>query len=201
VSPCGLDVGGTNVKKNFEKFFGKAFGNQLVNRCKTDYANVWLDLLNDFEIQMKKVTSEFDKPMYIRLKYTFVRYCEEFSGNKINQLISQSKCDGITYNNKTGKIKIHEDILKSFFWTEITRIVEHLSTLFMDPEIRDVTTICVVGEFGQCPPLFEAIKKQFGANKNVLLPDDATTSVVQGAVLFGFNENFVQSSKALNKTN
>lgn len=57
---------------------------------------------------------------------------------------------------------------------------------------QDVLKLLMVGGFSECHMLQDAIRKNF-PNKQIIIPEEASMSVLKGAVLFGHRPDYVQT--------
>ena len=95
------------------------------------------------------------------------------------------------YGEKEVKLKNNEYIslssgmMRKLFSPVVNSIKEHLKTLLKKPQLLKVRTMLLVGGFAEAVFLQQEIKKEFSARFRVLIPHQATTAVVQGAVMFG----------------
>ncbi|XP_061169209.1 heat shock 70 kDa protein 12A-like [Saccostrea echinata] len=74
--------------------------------------------------------------------------------------------------------------MKGFFEDTINDILDHIKTLL--EKYPNVNHILLVGGYGECFLLQEAIRRKF-RNKTLIVPQDCGLAVVKGAVLFGHN--------------
>ncbi|ELT93846.1 hypothetical protein CAPTEDRAFT_208519 [Capitella teleta] len=91
---------------------------------------------------------------------------------------------------------IDHDIIQDLFRNPVQEIVNHMRKLMRLPQLKNVSTILMVGGFSESPILQAAVKEAFGKRVKVLIPDDASLCVLHGAVAFGHNPNIVTSRVA-----
>ena len=76
------------------------------------------------------------------------------------------------------------NLAKALFDESCKKILDHLHQLFSLPNVKDVTSILLVGGFAESPMLQETVRDAF-RNKKVIVPQDAGLAVLKGAVLYG----------------
>ncbi|CAG2205702.1 unnamed protein product [Mytilus edulis] len=90
------------------------------------------------------------------------------------------------------KLEIDLALFKSLFAGAIYDIVNHLSILFRQSQVTDLTTMFMVGGYSECYLLQEAIRFKFSSLR-VLIPPNSVLSVLKGAVLYGHSPRTFQS--------
>jgi len=90
-------------------------------------------------------------------------------------------------------------VIPTFFEPIISNITTHISNLLKKPELRRVQYMFLVGGFAESPVLQARIEKEFGKRVKVVIPPRPGTSVVSGAVLYGFNPGAI-SMRIMTKT-
>ena len=94
---------------------------------------------------------------------------------------------------KKGEVKLKKDeylslssgMMKKLFKPTIDRIKDHLKGLLQKPELFKVKTMLLAGGFADSALLQQEIKKAFSRQVRVLVPNNASAAVVEGALLFG----------------
>ena len=74
-------------------------------------------------------------------------------------------------------------LTKSLFDESCKKLVDHFHPLFTLPNVKDVSSILLVGGFAESPMLQEAVREAF-RNKKVIVPQEAGLAVLKGAVLY-----------------
>ena len=82
------------------------------------------------------------------------------------------------------KIRMEANLTKTLFDESCKKIIDHMHQLFRHPNVKDVSSILLVGGFAESPMLQEAVREAF-RNKKVIVPQDAGLAVLKGAVLYG----------------
>ena len=76
------------------------------------------------------------------------------------------------------------DIARGWFQKPIDSTIRHISRILAEPEMADVKTILLVGGFGECQLMQEAVMKAAG-RRTVVIPEEAGLAVLKGPVRLG----------------
>ena len=96
------------------------------------------------------------------------------------------------------KFRFDSRLLQSLFDNSIDKTVRHVKSLLQDSKARGVETILMVGGFSDSPMLQQAIKRQF-SNLKIIIPNEASSAILRGAVIFGHNPTAI-TQRVLKKT-
>lgn len=190
----GGDFGGTKVDKEFEVLLEKIFGKVFMDEFRRSHPSDWLELTNDFEVKKRSDRAMAGELTRIRLPANFINLLRHENGNDYNRVLRRNL--GSQYN--VEEIKIAKDYLclgpnsvKHLFKPAVESIVGHLKNLLKQNALRDIKILFLVGGFSESPLLRARISKEFGSQYSVLIPHDAQTAVVKGAVMFGKRPHIV----------
>ena len=181
----GGDFGGTMVDKEFQNLLEKVFGVDLIKEFRRSHPSDWLELMNDFEMKKRGDRVMKGEETRVRLPANFVNLMRhENIGSSDNEIIKRH------YNAEQLRISkeylcLGSEIVKSLFEPTVNSIVKHLATLHKKKELKDVKLMFLVGGFSESPLLQAGIKNKFKDKYKILIPNDAETAVVKGAVMFG----------------
>lgn len=144
----------------------------------------FLHLLRDFEVKKKTIKPELNDKVTFTVPVSLSEtYSEKNLGSKITDAALKSKYTGkLTWRG--DKLRIEANLTKTLFYGICKQIVDHLKELFMVPEVKDVSSILLVGGFSESVMLQTAIREAF-KNKKVIIPKEAGLAVLKGAVLCG----------------
>jgi len=180
----GGDYGGTKVDKQFQDLLEKVFGKEFMDEFRRSHPSDWLELINDFEVKKRADRVMEGEVTRIRLPANFINLLRHEQGDDDNRIIRGR------FNVEELKISkdylcLGSEIVKSLFEPAITSIINHLKSLLQRRQLRDVKLLFLVGGFSESPLLQARIKEEFKRRYNILIPHDAQTAVVKGAVMFG----------------
>ena len=180
----GGDFGGTKVDKEFQNLLDNIFGKDFMDEFRRSHPSDWLELMNDFEVKKRADRVMEGELTRIRLPANFVNFLRHENDGDDNNIIRR--------RYKPEDVKISKDylclgseIIKGLFKPAITSIISHLKKLLQKKELKDIKLLFLVGGFSESPLLQARINEVFKQKYSVLIPHDAQTAVVKGAVMFG----------------
>ena len=177
----GGPYGGIKVNEQFESLLEELFGTGTIRTYREQSPSDWISLMNEFEGKKRgKRILETGLMTNIRLPRSFVTLANQSRSRAMER-----------YGEKEVKLKSNEylslssGMMKKLFKPVVQSIKDHLKTLKRKPQLSKVETMLLVGGFADSAFLQEEIKKEFSGSCRVLIPHNANTVVVQGAVIFG----------------
>ncbi|XP_053400261.1 heat shock 70 kDa protein 12A-like [Mercenaria mercenaria] len=99
-----------------------------------------------------------------------------------------------TVRMRNDKLRVGNDKFKELFENAKLLLLEHLKELCDKPELKNVSTLMMVGGFSESPIMHKAVMEAF-PNKHVIIPQEAGTIVMRGAVIYGFKKEIIHSRK------
>ena len=190
-SPSGGPWGGTYVDENFIKWLTELFGEVTMKQFKEDSMDDFIDLLREFEMKKRKVCSDSQDPIVFKLSLSLLDCHKESRDEHIAGRIARMN---LSEDIKIKKDKLHvsADIVRSWFKEPIDNTVSHIMAILLEPAMKDVGTVLLLGGFGECQLAQEAIRNAVGS-RTVLIPAEAGLAVLKGAVHFGHQPRLVTS--------
>lgn len=186
----GGDFGGTKVDNQFQNLLDKVFGKDLMTEFRRAHPSDMLDLMNDFEVKKRADRVMEGELTRIRLPANFINLLRHENGEDDNKIIRR--------HYRIEELKISKDylclgseIVKSLFEPAVTSIINHLKSLLQKKQLKGIKLLFLVGGFSESPLLQARIRKEFKNGYNILIPNDAQTAVVKGAVMFGKRPHIV----------
>lgn len=186
----GGDFGGTKVDNQFQNLLEKVFGKELMTEFRRAHPSDMLDLMNDFEVKKRADRVMEGELTRIRLPANFINLLRHENGEDDNKIIRR--------HYRIEELKISKDylclgseIVKSLFEPAVTSIINHLKSLLQKKQLKGIKLLFLVGGFSESPLLQARIRKEFKNGYNILIPNDAQTAVVKGAVMFGKRPHIV----------
>lgn len=184
----GGDYGGTKVDKEFEVLLEKIFGKVFMDEFRRSHPSDWLELMNDFEVKKRSDRVMTGDLTRIRLPANFINLLRHDNGEDYNCVIRQN----LRPQYKVEEVKISKDylclgpnIVEHLFKPAIESIVKHLKKLLKQNALRGLKLLFLVGGFSESPLLQARMREEFESQYSLLIPRDAQTAVVKGAVMFG----------------
>ncbi len=180
----GGAYGGIYVDEKFVSLLENLFGIPAIKDFRLRYPAEWLQLMNDFEMKKRGRRAFDDKVTRITLPPKFVETVSGTSGlaghHDVKILNNQYLCLG-------------PETVKQMFQPVVSGIVSHMETVLKRPELNSVNCLFMVGGFAESVILQEAIKTAFSSRCKILIPNDPSIAVVQGATMFGQKTTTVSS--------
>lgn len=190
----GGDHGGTKVDKEFQDLLDNIFGKKFMDEFRSSHPSDWLELMNDFEVKKRADRVMTGDSTRIRLPANFINLLRHESQEDYNSIIQRN----LWPHYQSKEIKISKDYLclgpttmRNLFEPAISSIVNHLKALLAKPELKGITLLFLVGGFSESPLLQTRIREEFEDRYHILIPHDAQTAVVKGAVMFGKRPDIV----------
>lgn len=153
---------------------------------RSDKKYDFLYLMRNFETKKRTISPERSEKMIINIP---ISLSETFSiknpGSNINEVTLNSKYGNqLTWTGNKVRIRMEANLARMLFDAICKQIVDHLKDLFMQPVVKDVSSILLVGGFAESLMLQSAIRDAF-KNKKVIIPREADLAVLKGAVICG----------------
>lgn len=192
MAPSGGPWGGVRVDENFEQLLIEIFGEQFISSFKTEHSNDWLSLIMAFEKTKKCIDSLTLKNVRIPISWAMGTASNKCFNKSIDKVVKEKgQKFGVTFDN--GSIVISETQTEELFKPIVNSIIKHLEKLLSDPRLNHLDYILLVGGFGECKYLQNAILDGFGHRTKVLIPLSAQLAIIKGAVLSGYMIGHVSS--------
>ena len=208
-SASGGAWGGVGINDEFLKFMVKLFGQEIFNEFKREYMNQYFELERKFESEKRHMKLGDGNSIIIPLPSALLKKYADKVQVPLSEVLSQTTYrDGAEIIQE--QLEIKSALTESFFENTMKTIVKHVKDIFSQREARNITNILMVGGFSESAIVRDRIKKEF-ASKTVMVPHEAGSAVLKGAVLFGHNPNIISARvcpytyglhtrKAFNKT-
>ncbi|KAL3878543.1 hypothetical protein ACJMK2_030883 [Sinanodonta woodiana] len=181
---CGGDWGGTKVDKAFADLLIDIVGNDVMREVDKKDKSDLMDLFREFEVKKRTFKPDMEGKINMKVPISLAEICKEKRGKEIKDIIASKPKYKSRMSWLGDKLRIEPDVAAAFFQESCNAIVEHLESLFNEPEVQDVTTILMVGGYSESPILQEFVKTNF-KQKKIIIPADPGLAVLKGAVIFG----------------
>lgn len=144
----------------------------------------FIDVMREFEA--KKQTMKGDGSSAImRMPLCLIQHFKDLSeSGKISEKYAE------LVQLKKDKLALNEDLFYSLFKPTIDNITDHLKVVLEKEE--NISTLLLIGGFAESCFLQNAIRSNFG-DKHIIVPNEASLSVLKGSVIFGHNRGIVKS--------
>lgn len=178
----GGQYGGGKVNQQFENLLDELFGEENVRSYRRKFCSDWLSLTNKFEAKKRSDRILQETTMTnIPLPRSFVY---QLSRKQTPAMHAYVRKGDITLKNDEY-LSLSSGMMKKLFKPTIDCIKDHLKGLLQEPKLSKVKTMLLVGGFADSALLQQKIKEAFSRQVRVLVPNNASAAVVEGAVVFG----------------
>ena len=189
----GGAAGGQNVNKNFIGLLEEICTKQIIENYAREHPVDWLYLINDFEVKKRGKRACQGGTTRIRLPNSFVSKFASDKGWDLNAMIQERYSLEDIKVHRNEYLCLEPKVMRQLFDPVLDHIVTHLSNLFAKQELSGVKYVFLVGGFADSPLLQERIKDHFGQGYRIMVPQNASVAVVQGAVMFGQKPDVFES--------
>lgn len=179
----GEGIGGTTVDKAFLEMIRNKLTGPVFTLLKKENPVVFLDLRKDLEEAKKAVTGEDSDILEIPMNYSAIN---SISKKQFNTSISKQITDIIIDEH----LQVDNATIKDLFKSTTDSIITTVENALDFDGANEVSMILLVGGFSNCEIIEYAIRNRF-ENKRVIVPIDAGTAVMQGAVMYGHKPDVI----------
>ena len=166
----------------FVQLLNELIGEESVKKYTKENPSDWLVLMNDFEGKKQGCRILKNKTANIRVPASFSNLTKKIKSSAVERYGKNE----ITLRTNEY-ISLSSKVMKGLFKPVLDRIKEHLTTVLRRPKLSKVKTVLLVGGFADSALLQEELRNEFSKRYRVLVPRNAVTAVLKGAVLFGKN--------------
>ena len=195
-SASGGGWGGVLVDQAFEDLLIGMFNKRVYDRFVKENTEDWIEFWRAFESKKKNCGNA---DVNIRNITPLFNIYKEEMGREFKDALKDSVYSSKVKVRSGGKLQIDSSTMKELFAQSIESTLAHVKSKLEDGDAEDVNTILMVGGFSEATLLQEAFKKEFHNRINIVVPRDAATSVLRGAVIYGHSPMAI-SQRVLKKT-
>ena len=179
--------GGTIIDRQFQLTLERIFGKEFIETFQKEFPKDFVELLQDFEIKKR---GECDS-IRVSLPYNFCNF--QHNGVSVQQAIKKysAETSGNDIKFSSGKLVLSSSHVTELFREALEKINEHVETLLQRPKCKDLVHVFLVGGFAESSRLQESLRASLGERVTILVPEEASLSVVKGAVAFGHDPSAI----------
>ena len=187
IPAIGGDWGGMQINKSFERLLERYFSKDFMSDFKHDCLATWISLQVDFEKKKRGTQPDGTSSISIDVNIAFGEYVQEKMGKTVKELLP-TKDNGKDLFYHQGKLIITGTGVLELYHSNLGYIVQCLEKVFCSPQLKGLRYIFLVGGYSQSEYLYNALRVKF-PNYAFLVPEQSSTAIMKGAVLFGHNPN------------
>ena len=158
------------------------FNKRVYDRFVKESSDDWIELWRTFEGK-KKTCGNGD--VIIRNIASLFDFYKEEIGSEFKDTLEDSVYSSRVKVRDDGKLQIDNSTMKGLFARSIESTLAHVKSKLEDGNAVGINTVLMVGGFSDAAVLQEAFKQEFDGHINIVIPKDATSSVLRGAVIYG----------------
>ncbi|XP_060559263.1 heat shock 70 kDa protein 12A-like [Ruditapes philippinarum] len=195
--PSGGPWGGTLVDEHIYNFLEDIFGRTVLEILKQESCTEMLDMVRTLELKKRQFKSTSDDEGKVNLTLPsslFEIYQEENKTEDITDKLKRMYPKN-EVTKKRGRLIIDEEIFSNMFEESIESLTDNIKAIFARPDMESINTLVLVGGYSECEILKTTIRETF-RDKRVIIPEEAATAVVKGAVLFGHDQRVIDSRRS-----
>jgi len=184
--------GGTYVDQNYLAMLADVFGTKALEDLKKTEIGDYIDLLREFETKKRDFSSKKEDKVTFRISASLRESFEKYEKGSLKDRIA-----GLTFRSAlelkgSDKLRVEPRIIKRWFDGPLNHMIQHVKEILREPKMKNVTSILLVGGFGESVYAQERMVEEF-RNKRLIVPKEAGLVVLKGAVRFGHNPSIVSS--------
>lgn len=186
----GGDWGGNQVNASYYRLITDIVGIDVMEAFHLEYEDDFHELFRTFEMKMVKTSKKDNARIGLFLPFSLLQtfsktkflrsYTDELMNTVVNSIPKYK--DRVSFSQ--GKLRLDAHTFEGLFNESCNSIIYHLKELLKFPNLKDVSSIIVVGQFADSPVFQVALENAF-PTKNVIVPQEAKLAILKGAVLFG----------------
>ena len=183
--------GGTCVDSSYIDWLTQMFGKEAIERLKRESMGDYVDMLRDIESKKRSIAPDTTGFITLRVSAALKEYHDESAEeNIVSKIARMNLKEEVKFQR--DKLRVSVNIARKWFQHSIDMTIRHITGVLAEPEMKNVNTVLLVGGFGECKLVQEAVKKAVG-RRAVIIPDEAGLAVLKGAVRFGHQPRVVSS--------
>ncbi|XP_045166462.2 heat shock 70 kDa protein 12B-like [Mercenaria mercenaria] len=191
--------GGMKVDEQFMMLLRNIVGPEVMQKFVQDNPMDEYDLRMDFESRKREV-KHFSEPnsnerFRIKLPQTLKDLWEKTEEKKVVDILkSKEKLKNIKFMN--GRLSFHPDVIRAFFQETVEGILNYIAEVMKNPEHDGITidSLILVGGFAESNFVVQSLREGLkDRGVPVVRPQSTELAVLNGAVLFGQNEEILTS--------
>lgn len=198
IKATGGNWGGTRVDEEYMDFIKCLIGETTTKEISKNASSVFFEACREFESAKRTIKPTSDIRFSVRIPTQIGEmYMKMHPGKDLKSIKSVSTKTKKTINISVigDKLRMASNDAQYFYGNSIGKITDHLQELFRQKNGRDISTIIIVGGFGESPMLIEGIKSTF-PKMRIIIPQEAAWSVLRGAVIFGHDPSLIRQRRS-----
>ena len=187
----GDDCGTTSIVDRFFKIIEEIVGGNVITELKQQSPSDWLEMLRTIRMVLQGYTKFNPQVFVFDIPWSLMDICQELHGNDLKSVIeSSSYVNEITLSGPILRFK--KDLTIKLFKPTIDSIINLMKNTFTNRSTNGLSNILIVGGLSEFRMIQDEVQTAF-PGKRCIIPTNADTSVLSGAVLFGHRPDYNRS--------
>ena len=186
------------MDSSFRELLLELFGEDVYKSFAETHTDDMVDLWRTFESKKKTIAPVSTASILMKLPAPLLQLFKDKTGKDFEESIKNSKYSSTIEFRGGDKVLFHSSLMQGLFEKSISMTVSHVTAVLKEKTARDVKAILMVGGFSESEMLQDAMKRKF-TNIKMIVPRQASTAILRGAVIFGHNPESI-SKRVLQKT-
>ena len=183
--------GETHFDEPFSQLLIKICGAAIFQNFQQENEADFLDLRREMKTKMLSYNKYTEGKTTVKVPVSLIQSFEKETGEDTRDVIKQKGyAEKITWIG--DKLRMTADLFRALFNEPINHLVNHLKTLLNKKELKDISTMLMVGDISEFPMMQSAIEEAFSTRK-IIIPDQAGLAVLKGAVLYGYQSQTISA--------
>lgn len=194
--------GGTAVDEQFIQLLIRIVGGPVWHEFRQESTCEYFDMIREFEVKKRRVNASVTTRASNRRATTNIKIpnplrniCERLNEESIESIVTS---ENFPYNSKIrikgDKILFDEEIIQDLFMNVLNPMTDLVQAI-LDAG-KDISVIILAGGFSESPLVQEVFQKKFKTHhRRVLVAEEASLSVLKGAVMFGHRPGQIKARR------
>lgn len=185
----GGDWGGNQVNASFYRLITDIVGIDVMEAFRLENEDDFHELFRSFERKMVETSNKdnvkiLPLPIFLLETFSKTKTLRRYTDALINKVVNSIPKYKHRVSFSQGKLHLDAHTFEGLFNESCNSIIYHLEELLKFLNLKDVSSIIVVGHFADSPVFQVAMKEAF-SYKKVIVPQVVDLAILKGAVLFG----------------
>lgn len=178
----------------FREFLADIVGNDVMDNFQATKMMDYIDLFREFEVKKRNFKNDMTSKINFKVP---IALADDFKAARKMEIKDHVQSKPKYKNNIIwigDKLRMEPEAAKGLFREACESAANHLQELFLTDQVKDVSTVLMVGGFSQSPILQDIIKMTL-PHKRIIIPADPGLAVLKGAVIFGHDPSVIKERR------
>uniref|UniRef100_H2XLJ5 Heat shock 70kDa protein 12A n=3 Tax=Ciona intestinalis TaxID=7719 RepID=H2XLJ5_CIOIN len=180
-------MGSVAVDQQFENLLRKIFGGKFIENFQRKRPIGWVDMMIAWESRKRSTGPDRVSPLNVALPFSFIDLHRKVRGFTVETSLRNFADQNIKWSAQ-GMLRISSALMRDLFTPTLEAIAAHVSAHMNDR----ISHLFLVGGFAESRMLQKAIRFSVAEHVRVIIPPDASLTILKGAVLFGLDPTAVR---------